>query len=101
MERTGSGLRDSQPGQPSTPPMSAANSRQYASRQDRRELDAARTTPFLRIPHVVSGAPVEENARVAGHANSRTTEVVYRRELRPVLTTCAEARDRIFAAQPS
>ena len=33
----------------------------------------------------VSGVPVEEIARLAGHANSRTTEVVYRRQLRPVL----------------
>ena len=43
-----------------------------------------------------SGVPVEEIARLAGHANTRTTEVVYRRELRPVLTAGAEAMDRIF-----
>jgi integrase len=43
-----------------------------------------------------SGVPVEEIARLAGHANTRTTEVVYRRELRPVLTTGAEAMDRLF-----
>lgn len=43
-----------------------------------------------------SGVPVEEIARLAGHSNSRTTEVVYRRELRPVLTTGAEAMDRLF-----
>ena len=48
----------------------------------------------------VSGVPVEEIAHLAGHANSRTTEVVYRRELRPVLTTGAEAMDKIFATQP-
>jgi integrase len=30
-----------------------------------------------------SGVPVEEIARLAGHASTRTTEVVYRRELRP------------------
>jgi hypothetical protein len=28
------------------------------------------------------GVPVEEIARLAGHASSRTTEVIYRRELR-------------------
>jgi integrase len=33
------------------------------------------------------GVPVEEIARRAGHAGSRTTEVIYRRELRPVITT--------------
>jgi len=45
-----------------------------------------------------SGVPVEEIARLAGHSSSRTTEVVYRRELRPVLTTGAQAMDRLFAA---
>ncbi len=48
-----------------------------------------------------SGVPVEEIARLAGHASSRTTEVVYRRELRPVLTTGAEVMDTIFKRQPS
>jgi integrase len=48
-----------------------------------------------------SGVPLEEIARLAGHSSSRTTEVVYRRELRPVLTTGAEAMDRLFKAQAS
>ena len=48
-----------------------------------------------------SGVPVEEIARLAGHSSSRTTEVVYRRELRPVLTTGAEAMDRLFKVQAS
>jgi integrase len=43
-----------------------------------------------------SGVPVEEIARLADHSNTRTTEVVYRRELRPVLTTGAEAMDKLF-----
>ena len=42
------------------------------------------------------GVPVEESARLAGHASSRTTEVIYRRELRPVITTGAEVMDQIF-----
>jgi integrase len=42
------------------------------------------------------GVPVEEIARLAGHASSRTTEVIYRRELRPVITTGAEVVDQIF-----
>ena len=42
------------------------------------------------------GVPVEEIARLAGHASSRTTEVIYRRELRPVITTCAEVMDQVF-----
>jgi integrase len=47
-----------------------------------------------------SGVPVEEIARLAGHSNTRTTEVVYRRELRPVLTTGAEAMDKLFRSPP-
>jgi integrase len=41
------------------------------------------------------GVPVEEIARLAGHSSSRTTEVIYRRELRPVITTGAEVMDHI------
>ena len=48
-----------------------------------------------------SGVPVEEIARIAGHSSSRTTEVVYRRELRPVLTAGAEAMDRLFKPRAS
>ena len=33
-----------------------------------------------------SGVPVEEIARLVGHTSTRTTEVVYCRELRPVTT---------------
>jgi integrase len=43
------------------------------------------------------GVPVEEIARVAGHKQTSTTEVVYRRELRPVITTGAEVMDKVFA----
>jgi integrase len=44
----------------------------------------------------VGGPPVEEIARLAGHSSTRTTEVIYRRELRPVLTRGAEAMDSIL-----
>jgi site-specific recombinase XerD len=37
------------------------------------------------------GTPVEEIARLAGNSSTCTTEVIYRRELRPVLTSGAEA----------
>ena len=43
-----------------------------------------------------SGVPVEEIARLVGHTSTRTTEVVYRRELRPVITTGAQIMDEIF-----
>jgi integrase len=44
-----------------------------------------------------SGVSTEEIARLVGHASTRTTEVVYRRELRPVITTGAEIMDKVFA----
>ncbi|MGO9501898.1 MAG: tyrosine recombinase XerC [Streptosporangiaceae bacterium] len=44
------------------------------------------------------GVPVEEIARLAGHSSSRTTELVYRHELRPVLTAGAEVMDRLLGA---
>jgi integrase len=58
-----------------------------------------RTTFVSLMSH--HGVPVEEIARLAGHASTRTTEVVYRRELRPVITTGAQAMDQTFpASQP-
>jgi hypothetical protein len=42
------------------------------------------------------GVPIEEIARLAGHNRTATTELVYRHELRPVITTGAEVMDRIF-----
>ena len=41
------------------------------------------------------GVSIEEIARLVGHASTRTTEVVYRRELRPVITG-AEIMDELF-----
>jgi integrase len=43
------------------------------------------------------GVSIEEIARLVGHASTRTTEVVYRRELRPVITTGAEIMDEVFS----
>jgi len=42
------------------------------------------------------GVSMEEIARLVGHSSTRTTEVVYRRELRPVITMGAEIMDEIF-----
>jgi integrase len=44
------------------------------------------------------GVPVEEIARLAGHKQTSTTELVYRRELRPVITTGAELMDTVFSS---
>jgi integrase len=37
-----------------------------------------------------------EIARLAGHASTRTTEVIYRRKLPPVITTGAEIMDELL-----
>jgi len=42
------------------------------------------------------GVPIEEIARLAGHNRTATTELVYRHELRPVITTGADVMDKIF-----
>jgi integrase len=44
------------------------------------------------------GVSIEEIARLVGHTSTRTTEIVYRRELRPVITTGAEIMDEVFGA---
>jgi integrase len=54
-----------------------------------------RTTFVSLMSH--QGVSIEEIARLAGHASTRTTEAVYRRELRPVITTGAEIMDELFA----
>jgi hypothetical protein len=43
--------------------------------------------------------PIEDISHLVGHANTRTTEKVYRKELRPVLTSGARAMDDIFKAK--
>jgi hypothetical protein len=40
--------------------------------------------------------PIEDIAHLVGHANTRVTELVYRKELRPVLTRGAVAMDLLF-----
>jgi integrase len=48
-----------------------------------------------------SGVPVEEIARLVGHAGgSSVTERVYRKELRPVITTGAEVMDKLLKPKP-
>lgn len=64
-------------------------------------LDAAEWTPReLRHSFVSllsdSGVPVEEIARLVGHRSTAVTELVYRKQIRPVLQTGATAMDRLF-----
>jgi hypothetical protein len=44
------------------------------------------------------GVPIEEIARLTGHQQTSTTELVCCRELRPLITTGAEIMDRIFSS---
>ncbi|MFE9484659.1 tyrosine-type recombinase/integrase [Streptomyces spororaveus] len=43
------------------------------------------------------GVPIESIARLVGHSGSNTTERVYRKQIRPVITEGAEAMDEIFS----
>ncbi|MGA5067602.1 site-specific integrase [Streptomyces exfoliatus] len=42
------------------------------------------------------GTPIEVIARLVGHSGTATTETVYRKQIRPVITEGAEAMDEIF-----
>jgi integrase len=44
-----------------------------------------------------AGMATEEIARLVGHSNSRTTEIVYRHELRPVIRSGAKVVNKIFS----
>ena len=52
-------------------------------------------------PLSLGGLPVEEIARIAGHSSTRTTEVVYGRELRPVITGGAQTVVRLLGQASS
>ncbi len=43
-----------------------------------------------------SGTPLEEISRLIGHKSTTVTELVYRKQIRPVVQSRAEAMDRIF-----
>jgi hypothetical protein len=57
-----------------------------------------RTAAQFRLAAVERGIPIEDIVNLVGHANTRTTEKVYRKELRPVLRRGAKAMDDIFRA---
>ena len=44
----------------------------------------------------VLGLPLEEISRLVGHKSTAVTELVYRKQIRPVMQSGAEAMDRIF-----
>ncbi len=46
-----------------------------------------------------SGIPLEEISRLVGHKSTVVTELVYRKQIRPVMQGGATAMDRIFGAR--
>lgn len=64
-------------------------------------LDAARWTPRELRHSFVSllsddGVPLEQISRLVGHSGTTVTELVYRKQIRPVVDDGATAMDRIF-----
>jgi hypothetical protein len=51
---------------------------------------------ILDLADVEFGMAIEDIAHLVGHANTRVTEMVYRKELRPALTRGAGAMDEMF-----
>ncbi|WP_328294389.1 site-specific integrase [Kineococcus sp. NBC_00420] len=69
-------------------------------------IDASQWTPReLRHSFVSllsdSGVPLEEISRLVGHSSTAVTELVYRKQIRPVVQSGAVVMDRIFAADPA
>jgi integrase len=70
---------------------------QERRRDQRRGVDPARTTAQLRSLLSDSGVPLEEISGLVGHKSTVVTELVYRKQIRPVLQGGAAAMDRIFS----
>lgn len=43
-----------------------------------------------------SGVSLEDIARLVGHSGTRVTELVYRKQIRPVIVEGAETMDAVF-----
>ena len=72
-----------------------------ASPDNARRSDPADWTPRELRHSFVSllsdaGVPVEKIARLVGHAGTATTEIVYRKQIRPVVMGGAEVMDSLF-----
>jgi integrase len=48
-----------------------------------------------------SGVPIEEISRLVGHKSALVTELVYRKQLRPVIQSGATVTDRLFTSATS
>lgn len=43
-----------------------------------------------------TGVPIEHISRLVGHSGTTTTETIYRKQIRPVITDGADIMDLIF-----
>ena len=43
-----------------------------------------------------AGVPIEQISRLVGHSGTTTTETIYRKQIRPMITDDADIMDRIF-----
>jgi integrase len=46
-----------------------------------------------------AGVPIEKIARLVGHTGTATTELVYRKQIRPVVAGGAQVMDSLFPRQ--
>jgi hypothetical protein len=65
--------------------------------RDRGRLDTARDADHARQPAEPPRGQHRGDRPAGRHASTRTTEIVYRRELRPVIATGAEIMDELFS----
>jgi site-specific recombinase XerD len=86
-------------------PLDAANVRRAFRRvAAAAKLPAAEWTPRELWHSFVSllsdgGMPIEQISRLVGHSGTTVTELVYRKQIRPVVEDGATAMDLIFPAQ--
>jgi len=59
-------------------------------------VDAARDAALVRLPALRVRPPIEEISRLVGHSGTHVTELVYRKQLRPVIQTGATAMNDLF-----
>ena len=48
-----------------------------------------------------AGVPIERISRLVGHSGTTTTEVIYRKQIRPVIVHGADVMDQIFPGKRS
>ena len=48
-----------------------------------------------------AGVPLEAIARVVGHSSTKVTELVYRKQLRPMLTEGTAVMETLFELPPA